>query len=51
MIQFLILLVLSPVLIPMFALVCAVVGMAIGLWFGAFLLFGIYQVFLNGWGE
>jgi len=49
MIQFAILLAISPVLIPMFAIVFAAVGAVVGLWFGAFLLIGLYQLFMYGW--
>lgn len=49
MIPFLILLALSPILIPIFALACIFIGAIAGLWIGTFLLIGIYQIFLDGW--
>lgn len=49
MIQFLILLAISPILIPIFMLVCAVLGALAGLWFCAFLIIGAFEMFLNGW--
>ena len=51
MIQFIILLAISPVLIPMLAVVFAIAGMLVGLWFGAFLTVGIFQLFLYGWSS
>ena len=49
MIQFLILLAISPVLVPMLLLASAFVGALAGLWFGAFLVIGVFQIFFRGW--
>lgn len=51
MIQFMILLAISPILIPAFAIVCAALGAVAGLWFGAFLVIGMFDLFLAGWKE
>jgi len=49
MIQFLILLAISPVLVPMLLLASVALGAMAGLWFGGFLLIGIFQIFFRGW--
>lgn len=49
MIQFILLLAISPILIPIIAVVFAASGAVIGLWFAAFAVIGIFQLFYRGW--
>jgi len=51
MIKFFILLAISPIFVPIVAVVFAVSGAVIGLWFAAFMVIGVFQLFLNGWSE
>lgn len=51
MIKFIILLAISHILVPIIAIVFTASGAVIGLWFAAFMLIGIFQLFMGGWKE